>query len=407
MFIGLIKNEFIKLFSKAKTYIIIALFILLCLFVLFISHSNEKIYSEEFMIETVEMQLKWEKENIENIENDERLTEEEKEQSIRYSKEYLEELENELIALKSQASVEEHDWRQEYKDQIASLKEELASFPAKKDATKDEADMIVRIEQGIEEWELKLATETSPKDEYENSAINYLYLTIAIVSGGFLAFGLILFNGDSVSNEYNPGTFKFLLIQPVTRAKVLLSKYLVMASASTVLILGVQAIFFVIIGLVKGFGNFERPVLVGLEYEKIVSHGQLIMQEVEGSGYFVPLWSYIFRVLFLQILFIITLSAFAFMISAIAKSSMISNTIAICTLLGTSIAYGISTTYKSFSHFIFLHFANVDQIVTGDIVGSTGSTYFTYPMVVIVSIVSTIVFIAISLGVFKKRDLLI
>ena len=31
-------------------------------FVLFISHSNEKIYSEEFMIETVEMQIKWEKE---------------------------------------------------------------------------------------------------------------------------------------------------------------------------------------------------------------------------------------------------------------------------------------------------------------------------------------------------------
>ena len=56
--------------------------------------------------------------------------------------------------MKSQASVEEHDWRQEYKDQIVSLKEELASFPAKKDATKDEADMIVRIEQGIEEWEL-------------------------------------------------------------------------------------------------------------------------------------------------------------------------------------------------------------------------------------------------------------
>ena len=67
------------------------------------------------------------------------------------------------------------------------------------------------------------------------------------------------------------------------------------------------------------------------------------------------------------------------------------------------IAYGISTTYKSFSHFIFLHFANVDQIVTGDIVGSTGSTYFTYPMVVIVSIVSTIVFIAISLGYLRKE----
>ena len=55
--------------------------------------------------------------------------------------------------------------------------------------------MIVRIEQGIEEWELKLATETSPKDEYENSAINYLYLTIAIVSGGFWPLDLYYLMG--------------------------------------------------------------------------------------------------------------------------------------------------------------------------------------------------------------------
>ena len=407
MFIGLIKNEFIKLFSKAKTYIIIALFILLCLFVLFISHTNEKMYSSEFMIETVENQIKWQKEYIKDTENNEDLSEEEKEQDIRYSKEYLEELEVELKNLKFEARSEENDWRKNYKDQIASLKEEIASFPAKKEATKDDADMIAEIEQNIEELELKLAADTSPGDEHKNSGINYLHFVISLVSGGFLAFGLILFNGDSVSNEYNPGTFKFLLIQPVTRAKVLLSKYFVMASTSTVLIVGVQAIFFAIIGLVKGFGNFERPMLVGLEYEEVVFHGQLMMQKIAGSGYYIPLWNYVLRVLFLEILFIITLTAFAFMISTIAKSSVISNTIAICTLLGTSIAYGISATYNSISHFIFLHFASVDEIATGSIVGSTGSAYFTFPMVVIVSIVSTIVFIAISLGVFKKRDLLI
>ena len=407
MFIGLIKNEFVKLFSKAKTYIIIALFVLLCLLVLFISHTTEKMYSSEFMIETVENQIKWQKEHIKDTENNEDLSEEEKEQDIRYSKEYLEELEVELKNLKLEATSVENDWRKNYKDQIASLKEEVASFPAKKEATKDDADMIAEIEQNIEELELKLTADTSPGDEHKNSGINYLHSVISLVSGGFLAFGLILFNGDGVSNEYNPGTFKFLLIQPVTRAKVLLSKYIVMASTSTVLIVGVQAIFFAIIGVVKGFGNLERPMLVGLEYEKVVSYGQLMMQEVAGSGYYIPLWNYVLRVLFLEILFIITLTAFAFMISTIAKSSVISNTIAICTLLGTSIAYGVSATYNSISHFIFLHFASVDEIATGSIVGSTGSAYFTFPMVVIVSIVSTIVFIAISLGVFKKRDLLI
>ena len=407
MFFGLIKNEFIKLFSKIKTYIIIGLFVLLCLFVLYISHSTEKMTSPEYMIEMVEMQIKWEKSKMEDTQNDENMSDDEQEQSINHSKEYIESLERELDYLNKEAEGEEYDWRQDYKDQISSLKEDLASYPAKKDATKDEADDIERWEQRIEELELKLASNTSPKDDYKNTGINYLYLAIDVISVGFLAFGLILFNGDSVSNEYNPGTFKFLLIQPVTRAKVLLSKYFVMASTSIGLILGVQGIFFVIVGLIKGFGNFSRPILVGLEYERVVSHGQLVVEQVAGSGYFIPLWNYILRVLILEVLFIITLSAFAFMISTIAKSSMISNTIAICTLLGTSIAYGMSAKYKSISHLIFLHFSNIDQITTGTIVGSTGSTYFTYPVVVIVSIVSTIVFIAISLGVFKKRDLLI
>lgn len=243
MFIGLIKNEFTKLFSKIKTYIIIGLFVLLCFFVLFISHTTEKMSSPEYMIEVVEMQIEWEESHIKDIDKQDNLSDEEKEQNIRYSKEYIEELEIQLRTLKKEEAGEEYDWRQEYKDQIASLKEELASYPAKKDATKDEADMIARTKLRIEEWELKLASDTSPEDEYKNTGINYLYLAISVISAGFLAFGLILFNGDSVSNEYNPGTFKFLLIQPVTRAKVLLSKYFVMASTSTVLILGVQGIF--------------------------------------------------------------------------------------------------------------------------------------------------------------------
>ena len=188
MFIGLIKNEFTKLFSKIKTYIIIGLFVLLCFFVLFISHTTEKMSSPEYMIEVVEMQIEWEESHIKDIDKQDNLSDEEKEQNIRYSKEYIEELEIQLRTLKKEEAGEEYDWRQEYKDQIASLKEELASYPAKKDATKDEADMIARTKLRIEEWELKLASDTSPEDEYKNTGINYLYLAISVISAGFLAF---------------------------------------------------------------------------------------------------------------------------------------------------------------------------------------------------------------------------
>jgi len=80
-------------------------------------------------------------------------------------------------------------------------------------------------------------------------------------------------------------------------------------------------------------------------------------------------------------------------------------TVAIGALLASNIIYMLSTTYRSISHFIFLHFSNIEGIISGNIALETRSLNFTYPTVVLVSFITTVVFLMISLCIFKNRDI--
>ena len=325
--------------------------------------------------------------------------------NLRYSKEYINSLEEELRSLQNKKNVN-YDWREDYKGRLEDIKEQV-EYLSEGEISKDEARQKASFLQEIEKIEWLLSTDTSPDDEHLNTSANYLYTNIAIISAAFLTFGLILFNSETVSGEYNPGTLKFLLIQPVTRIKVLLSKFFVMVLSSLALIIGGQGLVTLIVGLLKGFGNFQRPMLVGQKFEVIMENGYQTMQDVSGSGNFIPLWKYIILMLILEIFLIITITAFIFMISTLSKSSIVATTLGISLLLGSNIIYSLSTKYRKLSYLNFFHFGDIEGILSGSIVRQTNAFLFTYTNVIIVCIVSTLVFVGIALGVFKKRDLLI
>ena len=341
------------------------------------------------------------------MEIDGQIDEDEKERQIASSMDYISGLEEEIASLEKRKQGEPYDWREDYKNQIGESKIALAELENKEKLTKDDSTQINYIEQDIERLELMLSTDTSPDDENLNTGINYLYNNLLMVTMAFLSFGLILFNSEAVSSEYNPGTLKFLLIQPVTRTKVLLSKFLVMVVSSSILIIGVQILTFLIVSLINGFGALDRPMLIGLEFEKVISSGYESFERIAGSGEFIPLWDYLLRMLVLELFLVITVTAFVFMVSTVAKSSVIANTVCISVLLGSSIVYNLSTKYRQISQLIFLHFGNIDGIVSGSIIGDTGQASFTPITVIMVCVVTTVVVVITALGVFKKRDLLI
>ena len=411
MFSGLVKNEFIKLFSKKKTYIVLGLYILLSIMIVVIGENVEDSYFKyndpDFLIQNLEEQIQYEKEYIESFEADTDMDQEEKETQIEWSKEYVVSLEDEIKSIEQRKHGEPYDWKEDYQNQIKDNEIVLKELESKDKLTKDDQIQINYTKQENERLELSISSESSPEDENINTGINFLYNNLLMVTMAFLSFGLILFNSDTVSGEYNPGTLKFLLIQPVTRTKVLLSKFVVMVISSVILIVGVKGLLFLVVGLIKGFGSINRPMLIGLEFEKVISNGYEMIEQIPGTGEFIPLWNYIFRMLGLEIILIIVMTAFIFMISTISKSSVVANTLSISIILGSTIIYNLSVKYREISHLIFLHYGNVDGIVSGSIIGDTGGVSFTPITVIIVSIITSIVFVITAVVVFKKRDLLI
>jgi ABC-2 type transport system permease protein len=403
MFLALIKNEFIKLFTKKKTYIIILLFVILLGIIVAVGEATERNYIKHndpaYRIENNQRQIEYEKQYIESIKTDSNMSKEDIENQMTYSEEYIKNLEEEIKSLQQLENNSKEDWKEAAKIQLEEMKKSLSTI--------ENEDQKAYQTKEIEKLETHIKYDIPLDEEKFNKGSNYLYMSIMFISTLFLAFGLVLFNSDNISGEYNPGTMKFLLIQPVTRIKVLLSKYIVMVISSLGLIAGIQLIFYVGVGLINGFGSFYRPMLVGIEYEKVLENGIEIVRQVSNSGYYISLGEYILRMLILQGLFIVTMTAFIYMISTISKSSVISMTVGIGFLLGSNILYSLSTTYRRFSSFIFIHFSDFGNIVTGRIIGDTKALNFTFSMVVIISLVTTAVFITVSSIFFKKRDILI
>lgn len=402
MFWGLLKNELIKLFAKKKTYIIWGLFILLCIMLVVVNETAERNYlkysSPKAQVENLTKEIEGQESYLKSIQSDTSLSEEDKKINEEQTSSYLESLRDQLESAKASLSGgTEKDWKSQIEGQIKDQKKIL-------ETTSDE-DVKLSQTREIERLQLHLDNNVPLDDSNYNTGINFYILNVTMIAASFLAIGLTLFNGDNVSNEYNPGTLKFLLVQPVSRIKVLLSKFVVMVLSSTVLIMATQFLFFLGVGIIKGFGSFNRPYLVGLQYKYVYENGQKYITEVSGSGHYIYLWKYLLEALSLQLLFLIVMVTFILLISTISKSSVVTMTVLICTILGSNIIYNLSTTYRKFSPFIFLHYSNIDDIISGRIVMKTGSFLFTWQTVAGMSALSALVFLGISLWVFKKRDI--
>ncbi len=404
MFSGLVQNEFIKIFSKLKTYVVLLLFIALSAMIGYVAQETENYYLKSVdpaqRVENLEDEVRYIQQDLQDVtlQNDWDATE--KEQAIKNIQDRLTHSQDELSQakedLKNNAT---YDWRKDATQELASIKESLK--------TTADLDYKASLERQMEKLTIHLEQDISTAEPNLNRGFNYLNMSLMVILTGFMAFGLILFNADIVSGEYNPGTLKFLIIQPVTRTKVLLSKYLSAVLTSIGLITGVQLLFMGGIGLFKGFGSPDLPMLVGEKYKVVLEEGMKFLNVIPGSGTFIPMSSYLLRALLLEVLFIFAMVAFIMMVSVISKSTVMAFTILIGTLLGTNIINSLSSAYRKLTPYIFLHHTDVSGIIGGNIIQQTGVLNFTYSLSLTVLALSTVIFLSIALIIFKKRDILI
>ncbi|BAH06616.1 ABC transporter permease subunit [Clostridium kluyveri] len=279
----------------------------------------------------------------------------------------------------------------------------------------------------------KLEKENNPKNEYKLLQLKYekkhniqknelipkgMYAAMEILMSFipiFLLIAIVLLS-DMISGEYSPNTIKALITKPISRKKIIISKFIVSIILSTSTIIISTLIFIVEAGIHLGFSDCRLPFDVGARYvldkSLILSSITSQMKYMSGSRKIIPLWSVIVQLILIVIVISAAIVSIILFISTICKNSLISSIASFILIVGTTIwyilgfmgRYIVSAKYGVFVKFLPIPYM-IDSIGTlsGDIsVQLTSSINIFFVLMVCLGWI--LITILLSTYAFGKRD---
>lgn len=261
------------------------------------------------------------------------------------------------------------DWQAELQAENAQLtaemeEEEFAGFMNEMTI----AENIYHIENDIK---------PQPYDGWEYVLENSFLTSVISLFTIIVAAGII-------SNEFKWGTIKLLLIRPISRPKILLSKYLsVLIFAFTLLVFLLASSW--LVGAVLFGLNGLNPMVVQDLMPGYVQN-DVIGEIVKSYGF--------------SLVTLVMMATFAFMISAIFRSSGMAIGLAIFLMMAGNAIVAFLSQYEWSKYILFAN-TNLAQYTNGmELVIPGMSMTFS----IIVLLVYFVVFIAASWAAFTKRD---
>ena len=404
----LIRQELYKLFKRKKTLVVIVGFILLTVFLCYGIKQNayymEQYSKPEFQIQNLEENIAYLEKDMENIPEEIKNDKDEVKLYQDRIQSDIKMMEEELKILKTRVD-ENLSWEEILKQDILEHEKMIEDNKALY-SSGDLVSMKLELEQ-LKYLQYK---EIKPQENYDFNAFIYINELVLQLGQIFLAIGIAVFAADIVSGEWTPPTMKLLLAQPVSRGKVLLSKFLAVAIAAVGLIILIELLSFILVGFLFGFGDMNYPTAIGKAFDwdlsVLLENGSHPLELIDGSWRIVPVWQYSFMLFGYQGLFILAVTSFVFMISSIVKSSMVSMGASVVSLIAATIVFQISSFY-GLSKFVFTTYSSIGEMITGDISVYLNDPNFTAITGILVLVGWTILCYIFSHILFTRRDLLI
>ena len=440
MLFTLIKNELIKLMKKSKTWIVFALFatfILITIFVQYRDDKNMRIWNSP------ERQLKMAQDNLKYY-NEELESNKETDVNPEYIAYLQDAIENSREQIKNyeyiiKNGLDEDAWKIQLDQMIEYSKQTIENYKNYDDEWSKR--YLMQEQDNLEIYNYLRDNNIEPLYGWEYEAYNYMTSLMQFLGAGLLVCGIAVFMSDIVSGECTPATLKFLLVQPVTRGKVLLSKFIAVTLTVITMILGAELIGFVFVNLTSKLGGASYPVSLGAKYNKIInSEGIAELVKVVGSGHigsnlelFVK--SMLFQGLFIvatcsvvflistlikssmvtmalssmlfQGLFIVATCSVVFLISTLIKSSMVTMALSVVVTVFLTIASQLMVTIKDFAHLIFVNYADGISILTGSSALTFNNPNMTVQNGIIIMIATSVISYIIAHINFTRKDILI
>lgn len=401
MLFTLIRNEYRKLLRRPKTWVIFGLFTLLVIGMGYLS----KVQADDMAFySSAEGQIQQLKDSIKSEQN--YLDDAKKNNDSESIKLYEDDIKSYKEQIKNLQLVVDNKDDPDYWKQV--LKEEKKSLKITVDDKTVSEDERITAEQRIEEINEYLKKDIKPIEKWEFNAVNFADSFMQSIGMVILACGIAVFMSDIVSGECTPPTLKFLLVQPITRGKVLLSKFIAVTTTVMGLIGGLEILSFLAIGIFTGFDAGKMPALVGCKYiMQRAQDGSASLGMVAGSGHYITRGTLLLESFGFQMLFIVACCAFIFLISSIFKSSMVTMAISVISVVVVTMMSTMSSKIASVAHYIFLTYSMPDNVISGDICSMYNNPNITLSMGIIVLIVTTVVCYVLGHYIFKKKDILI
>lgn len=209
-----------------------------------------------------------------------------------------------------------------------------------------------------------------------------------VLENSFLSSLISLFTiivaAGIISNEFKWGTIKLLLIRPISRTKILLSKYLSVLIFAFTLLVFLLASSWLVGAVLFGLNGFN-PMVVQ-ETMNGYSHGNVLGEIVSSYGY--------------SLVTLVMMATFAFMISAIFRSSGMAIGLAIFLMMAGNAIVAFFSQYDWSKYILFAN-TNLQQYSNGMAPSIPGMS-MTFSIIVLV--VYFVIFLAAAWTAFTKRD---
>lgn len=246
---------------------------------------------------------------------------------------------------------------------LAGLREGYISGQSKTEGGVSEADLENNIALNTIFYDQDIKPLRTP---YQMTGTNFLMRVLSDLMPYLAAVVVLLICSDSFTSEMDTGSFKFLLIQPYSRNRILAAKLIsnLVTAIATVFI--TLAITFGIVSLFNGVGSFHYPIAFDPHaFSSFAVTEQSDLLKYLGAGEFL---SYATLLLTTYILF---LTSFASLASILSQESLNAMTVTISLVFAAAVLQSAVARIPGLRLFWPFTYNNVIQVMSG---GSFGST---------------------------------
>ena len=220
------------------------------------------------------------------------------------------------------------------------------------------------------------------------------FMRIFIENSGMMLIPLlvIVIASDLVSSEHSLGSIKLLLTRPVQRWRILVSKYISLLLAISIIMAIVGILSFLLSGIVFGYKGMDAPVITGFSAQA----GNLDISRVR----MISQWKFLLMDFGLAWFVAVVVGTLSFMLSVLIRSTAAGMGIMLAALVSGSILSTMISSWES-AKYLFMVNLNLTGYLSGIAPPIEGMTLL---FSISVLVVWWLLALLISFFVFTRQD---